>query len=389
MLIAQSRKRNADSQTLKADSQINKPMKKIYYIFTFLLCVYVQTVNAQMAINSTGLAPASTAMLDVQSTNKGFLMPRLTTTQRNSIVSPSLGLMIYNITTGEIEVYQGVAGWKTASRLAVPLLMSGSTAVGGTGIIEAINTSTGDAIKASGNTAVRGFGIATGLYGEAATGTGTFGRSDIYRGVWGRGVTTGDGVVGDAVSGRGVMGIATGSGTGVYGEALAGTGDAVIGDANSGYGGYFRSVSGTGVAAISTSSYGIVAENTSATVPVAQIANLSGGTAIEAIASTALKITGAIKVAGGITAQPAFKITSVTGSGGNTTANVLTIPNTTLANNINDILIVTHNFSPNGTYLNKAYGVFWNVITSTWNIYLEDISAMPNNISFNVLVIKQ
>jgi hypothetical protein len=364
-------------------------MKKIYYILTLLLCVYMQSANAQMGVNSTGAAPNAAAMLDVRSSDKGFLMPRMTTTQRNAMPAIADGLMIYNTSTAEIEVYRGLSGWKTASRLGVPFQVSGSIAVGGSGVIDVENSGTGDAIQATGNTAVRGFGTATGIYGEAAAGTGTFGRSDIYRGVWGRGVTTGDGVVGDAVSGRGVMGIATGSGTGVYGEALVGSGNAVIGEANSGYGGYFRSVSGTGVAAISTSSYGIVAENTSATIPVVQVGNLSGGTGIEVIASTALKITGAIKVAGGITAQPAFKITTVTGSGGNTTANVLTIPNTTLANNINDILIVTHNFSPNGTYLNKAYGVFWNVITNTWNIYLEDISTMPNNISFNVLVIKQ
>jgi trimeric autotransporter adhesin len=358
-------------------------MKKVYYIF-FLLCVYVQTANAQMGVNATGAVPNAAAMLDVRSSDKGFLMPRMTTTQRNAMPAIADGLMIYNTTTAEIEVYRGLLGWKTASRLGVPFQVSGSIAVGGSGIIDAINTGTGDAIRADGNTGVRGFGTTTGIYGEAAAGTGTFGRSNTYRGVWGRGVTTGDGVVGDAVSGRGVMGITTGSGTGVYGEALVGSGNAVIGEANSGYGGYFRSVSGTGVAAISTSSYGIVAENTSATVPVVQVGNLSGGTGIEVIASTALKVTGAIKVAGGITAQPAFKIVS---SASNVLLNQLIIPNTTLANNTNDIVMVTHNYGSGGPYLNKAYGVFWN--GANWTIYLEDITAMPVGVTFNVLVIKQ
>jgi trimeric autotransporter adhesin len=379
LLDAESRKPTADS-LLK--------MKKIYYILTFLLCVHVQTANAQMGVNSTGALPATSAMLDVSSTTKGFLMPRLTTTQRSAITSPATGLMIFNTTINEMEIYQSGV-WRTASRLNVPLLMTGSTAIGSTAIIEAFNFGTGDGIKVSANTAIRGLGTSTGIYGEATAGTGTFGKSDSYRGVWGRGVTTGDGVVGDAVSGKGVKGITTGSGIGVYGEATAGSGDAVIGDANSGTGGYFRSASGTGVAAISSSSYGLVAENTSATVPVVQVGNLSGGTGIEVIASTALKVTGAIKVTGGITAQPAFKITTNTAGGGNTTGNVLTIPNTTLANNANDILLVTHNYSPNNTYLNKAHGVFWSALSNTWNIYLEDLSAMPNNITFNVLVIKQ
>jgi hypothetical protein len=362
-------------------------MKKIYYILTFVLCSYIQTANAQMGVNSTGAQPNAAAMLDVRSSDKGFLMPRMTTTQRDAMPAITDGLMIYNTSIAEIQVYRGFLGWQTASRMGVPFNVSGSIALGGS-VIDAVNAGTGDAIRASGNTAVRGFGTVTGIYGEAAAGTGTFGRSDSYRGVWGRGVTTGDGVVGDAVSGKGVMGVATGSGTGVYGQALAGTGDGVIGEANSGYGGYFRSVSGTGVAAISTSGYGIVAENTSATTPVVQVGNLSGGTGIEVIASTALKITGAIKVAGGSSA-PAFKITTNTAIGGNTSANYLTIPNTTLANSSNDILIVTHNYSPNSTYLNKAYGVFWSPIISAWNIYLEDVTPMPNNITFNVLVIKQ
>lgn len=55
----------------------------------------------------------------------------------------------------------------------------------------------------------------------------------------------------------------------------------------------------------------------------------------------------------------------------------------------NDIVIVTHNYSPNGTYLNKAVGVFWDAGNSRWCIYNEDLSAMPVNITFNVLVIKQ
>lgn len=59
------------------------------------------------------------------------------------------------------------------------------------------------------------------------------------------------------------------------------------------------------------------------------------------------------------------------------------------APNENDIVIVTHNYSPTSTYLNKAIGVFWDAGTSRWCIYNEDLSAMPANITFNVLVIKQ
>jgi hypothetical protein len=362
-------------------------MKKIYCILTLLLCVYVQTANAQMGVNSTGAAPDASAMLDVRSSDKGLLLPRLTTVQRNAMPAISNGLMIYNTTTAEIEVFRGFAGWVTASRMGVPFTVTGSTAIGGSGIIESVNNGTGHAIRGFGNGGgfgVYGEGGSTGVYGITASGNGTgvFGATNTNRGVWGRGLTTGDGVYGDATTGRGVYGLTSSSGIGVYGNATVG-GTAVQGFSNSGYGGYFESSSGVGLLAYSSSNYAFTASNTSASIPVAQFANLSGGTALELVASTAIKLTGAIKVGTGSFA-PAFKIVS---AAGNISLNQLIIPNTTLANSSTDILMVTHNYGSGGPYLNKAYGVFWT--GSNWSIYLEDLTAMPVGATFNVLVIKQ
>ncbi len=47
------------------------------------------------------------AILEARSTNKGFLLPRMTTAQRNNITSPLAGLVIYNTTTGKSETYDG------------------------------------------------------------------------------------------------------------------------------------------------------------------------------------------------------------------------------------------------------------------------------------------
>jgi hypothetical protein len=375
-------------------------MKKIYYILTILLCVYVQTANAQMGVNSTGAAPDPSAMLDVRSTNKGFLLPRLTTTQRNAMPAISNGLMIYNTTTAEIEVFRGFAGWVAASRMAVPFTVSGSDP--SLAIVQGSNTGAGYGVRGDaatgsgvlgystsgfgvegiGNQGVYGQGVATGVRGTTTTGTGVYGESNTNRGVWGRGLTTGDGVYGDASTGKGVYGLTSSSGIGVYGNATVG-GTAVQGFSNSGYGGYFESSSGVGLLAYSSSNYAFTASNTSASIPVAQFANLSGGTALELVASTAIKITGAIKVGTGSFA-PAFKIVS---AAGNISLNQLIIPNTTLANSSTDILMVTHNYGSGGPYLNKAYGVFWN--GTSWSIYLEDLTAMPVGATFNVLVIKQ
>ena len=54
-----------------------------------------------------GLIPDPSAMLDVQSTAKGVLFPRMTASQRNAIVSPATGLMIFNTDISSLEINLG------------------------------------------------------------------------------------------------------------------------------------------------------------------------------------------------------------------------------------------------------------------------------------------
>lgn len=58
-----------------------------------------------------GTTPDASAILDIQSTTKGFKLPVQTSTQRDAISSPAEGLTIYNSTTGAINYYNGSA-WK-------------------------------------------------------------------------------------------------------------------------------------------------------------------------------------------------------------------------------------------------------------------------------------
>ncbi len=80
-------------------------MRKLMVIFLLLGI----SASAQVAINTDGAAPASSAMLDVKSTTRGLLIPSMTTTQRNAIASPAEGLIIYNTTTGAINQRQNGA----------------------------------------------------------------------------------------------------------------------------------------------------------------------------------------------------------------------------------------------------------------------------------------
>ncbi len=60
-----------------------------------------------MGISTDGSTPDNSAMLDVKSTTKGFLPPRMTTAQRDLISSPATGLTIYNTTKNCNETYNG------------------------------------------------------------------------------------------------------------------------------------------------------------------------------------------------------------------------------------------------------------------------------------------
>jgi uncharacterized protein (TIGR02145 family) len=74
--------------------------------------------NAQLSISAEGGAADPSAMVEVRSTQKGFLTPRMTTIQRDAIVSPAEGLMIYNLDKKWMEVFDGTAwnaiegGWR-------------------------------------------------------------------------------------------------------------------------------------------------------------------------------------------------------------------------------------------------------------------------------------
>jgi hypothetical protein len=58
----------------------------------------------------------SSAQLQVDSTTRGFLPPRMTTTQKNAIASPAAGLVVYDTTLGKLCV-RGAAAWETITSI--------------------------------------------------------------------------------------------------------------------------------------------------------------------------------------------------------------------------------------------------------------------------------
>lgn len=80
---------------------------------TLLILIFLFTgifANAQsVGINADGSAPNNSAMLDVSSTTKGFLPPRMTTAHRNLIPTPAEGLIIYNIDEKTLNIFNGTS----------------------------------------------------------------------------------------------------------------------------------------------------------------------------------------------------------------------------------------------------------------------------------------
>jgi len=59
-------------------------------------------------------SPNNSALLELNSTTSGFLVPRMTTAQRNAIVSPANSLIIFNTTTNCLEIYSSsTSNWQS------------------------------------------------------------------------------------------------------------------------------------------------------------------------------------------------------------------------------------------------------------------------------------
>ena len=89
-------------------------MKKILVI---LMCTFAVHVQAQegVAINNDGASPDASSILDLKSTTKGILIPRMTESQRTLISNVATGLLVYQTDgTSGFYFYSG-SGWESLS----------------------------------------------------------------------------------------------------------------------------------------------------------------------------------------------------------------------------------------------------------------------------------
>jgi len=98
-------------------------MKKIFPLLVCLALLYFNT-RAQVAINKNGTPATASAILDIQDTAKGLLVPRMTEAQRLNIDDPAASLIVYQ-TTGDKGFYYNSTNpvlpvWKKIGSDAIP-----------------------------------------------------------------------------------------------------------------------------------------------------------------------------------------------------------------------------------------------------------------------------
>lgn len=127
-------------------------MKKIILSTVLFFLLISAKVNSQsLSINTDGSSANASAMLDVKSTIKGLLIPRMTSAQRTAIASPATGLQVYDTDVNLLYFYNG-ATWAGLSASTNFWTFSGGHIYNNTGTNVGIGiTAPGDKLEVNGN----------------------------------------------------------------------------------------------------------------------------------------------------------------------------------------------------------------------------------------------
>jgi hypothetical protein len=87
--------------------------KHIQHTAAIILLLLSINVTAQNNVGIGTTTPNSKAILELQATDKGLLVPRMTLTERNAIVTPPNGLLVYNTTENCFNYFNNLNNtWK-------------------------------------------------------------------------------------------------------------------------------------------------------------------------------------------------------------------------------------------------------------------------------------
>lgn len=104
---------------------MNQLAKTVLFFILFLRATSIYCQVPGVGINDDNSNPDSSAMLDVQSTKRGMLIPRMSTAQRNLITSPATGLLVFDINDNSFWFYNGSA-WTKIGGVTVDATLTGA-----------------------------------------------------------------------------------------------------------------------------------------------------------------------------------------------------------------------------------------------------------------------
>jgi len=105
-------------------------MNRLFLTVAIGMLMTFQVYSQGVAINNDDSSPDGSAMLDVKSTDKGLLPPRMTEAQRDAISSPATGLQIFNTSSSRPNYYSGSV-WMHFDNTAAEQLAIGDYFQGG------------------------------------------------------------------------------------------------------------------------------------------------------------------------------------------------------------------------------------------------------------------
>ena len=223
------------SLSIRSGSVFTSVLLRWTFVFIGTLCYFFGF--SQVSINTDGSVPDASAMLEVKSTDRGMLVPRLTQANISAIGSPATGLLVYQTDgvpgfyyyngTVWVAVAQVVSGttnyiskFTGSNTTGNSLLFDNGTSIG-------LNTTTPTIMSKFQVSGVGNYGVApyfqAGIVadggGSLANATGIYGEGG-WRGVFGRNPGTASGSKAIGVHGRCEGGSYTTAGYGVLAEAI-------------------------------------------------------------------------------------------------------------------------------------------------------------------------
>ena len=153
------------------------------YLILIIALSLFSSLSAQVAINTDGSAADASAMLDVKSTTRGMLVPRMTKAQRDAISSPATGLMIYQTDDVSGFYFYSGSGWVLFSGGAAELNDLSDARTGGMSVFLGEGSGINDDLSDNENTYT---GYQSGYSTTTGQNNAAFGSKALYSCVTGK-----------------------------------------------------------------------------------------------------------------------------------------------------------------------------------------------------------